>query len=795
MNIDRINELLNSNNDELEIIGNMVSSSDEEVRNISQSTNVDEIVEELRKLNPGVYIKADDAGMAERGITISVPVEELNLPEGFEYNDTNGITNQHHTDSGMFAALSVRHVDENLQNRINQYNSVSKDELVSRKKYLEDQKSKLATLKQTIEESNTKLEELNNKLNNEKDPSKRGPIREEIKKERKDTKDSIRKQMQELRKPMQGKALDIVSAYIGQIDKRIHNRLYENNERRWKKHEKTVKARYEKGGLLKYFGPRAIGVAAVAAALAFAPAGVPLFAAAMGPTVAGIVAAGNGIFALNTLIKTGNTLFNKIRYGGPNLQRKRDIVNAGGYLQNIDTAFRNLDRNRTNRTNAINLQNSNNLSRTLPMSNAEREKAQFLNDLNQDFDFNDLSEDNIRKLAKIYTEGMPFKDGLTGNLKDKYDSIKKFLERQNFREKLSACKLDDLSEENLRSLKEIYNEGLTYKDSFSEDEKRQFEALHKVLVDNNVIENSAAIDEPRLEEELDLDGKSVEELKKLYNQTGIEYYRSIGKENEKQIKEKLDTIRVALFVAQFNNASDLKELKNIFAEFEKVNSEKRRKVLSTLIQKLDINNKENAQKVLFIIDNDNQLLNLLSKEDLSKLNEITTSIMNRTVINKEYVNKVFIEIEEVLDQFDNVVAYSGNCSFFDGDEKKFERMVRLNSIDDKDIEKVIREEVPTFNGTIAVSKRIAQVKSEDKKNDKPSSDKTIDKIEVELSNITDRFERRFAKCSFYSGSDLVKDEQINLKSDDEKYIIDFIKKKYNFYGDIEIIDNNKRKSR
>jgi hypothetical protein len=55
-------------------------------------------------LNPGVVMETD----LDRGIIYaSVNVEELNLPRWFYYNQKNGITNKHNTQSGIYGSVHV----------------------------------------------------------------------------------------------------------------------------------------------------------------------------------------------------------------------------------------------------------------------------------------------------------------------------------------------------------------------------------------------------------------------------------------------------------------------------------------------------------------------------------------------------------------------------------------------------------------------------------------------------------------------------------------------------------------
>lgn len=80
------------------------------VKDVSQSTNINEIVEVIKTLNPGANIRLGnpnvDASARDRFYS-SIPMDKLVLPKGFEYNEKNGITNKHHTESGAYTSLTA----------------------------------------------------------------------------------------------------------------------------------------------------------------------------------------------------------------------------------------------------------------------------------------------------------------------------------------------------------------------------------------------------------------------------------------------------------------------------------------------------------------------------------------------------------------------------------------------------------------------------------------------------------------------------------------------------------------
>ncbi len=112
---------------EIEAILNMTQNSDDlkrkvdelksrvEIKKVQVLTNIKEVIEELKKLNPDAEIELVDEDTyvgSIRRLKLSVPAEELALPYGFEYNEKNGITNKHHTDDGSYISLQCMTPEE-----------------------------------------------------------------------------------------------------------------------------------------------------------------------------------------------------------------------------------------------------------------------------------------------------------------------------------------------------------------------------------------------------------------------------------------------------------------------------------------------------------------------------------------------------------------------------------------------------------------------------------------------------------------------------------------------------------
>ena len=86
----------------------ILKNASSEVWNVLNSelemSSPDFVIWKIKKLNPSVTIETDiDRSM----IFSSVDIEKLVLPEWFYYNQKNGITNKHNTQSGIYVSIHV----------------------------------------------------------------------------------------------------------------------------------------------------------------------------------------------------------------------------------------------------------------------------------------------------------------------------------------------------------------------------------------------------------------------------------------------------------------------------------------------------------------------------------------------------------------------------------------------------------------------------------------------------------------------------------------------------------------
>ena len=110
-----------------------------EEKSISESTNVSEIAQAIANINPQIALgDPENDPECNSRIFSSVPVEELDLPEGFYYNEKNGVTNKHNTKSGAYCGFKVediKNADESKLLLLSPENEVEEIEEVVEKRH------------------------------------------------------------------------------------------------------------------------------------------------------------------------------------------------------------------------------------------------------------------------------------------------------------------------------------------------------------------------------------------------------------------------------------------------------------------------------------------------------------------------------------------------------------------------------------------------------------------------------------------------------------------------------------
>lgn len=77
--------------------------------------NFNQLINEIRKLNPGVEIRIGDERFdreARSRIFSSVPMHQLKLPEGYYSNEKNGITNKHTSKTGLYTTINIEDISK-----------------------------------------------------------------------------------------------------------------------------------------------------------------------------------------------------------------------------------------------------------------------------------------------------------------------------------------------------------------------------------------------------------------------------------------------------------------------------------------------------------------------------------------------------------------------------------------------------------------------------------------------------------------------------------------------------------
>ena len=230
---------------------------------------------------------------------------------------------------------------EDIRNGIGEYSTYSRRAKNDRLTFLENQNEKLKSFNNALENAKKSIKNLedNRELS---DKEKRVKI--------KSIKNELRNDYNQVKKMSQGKVRNILSASIGQIDKRIHNFLYREGKLGnflWDHKVSRVTKRYDNipGYIIKN-GLIALGIILVPGIL------VSLYPATFGGVLYAVAIA-DAAFLGNTIIKTGAAIFNKIRYGGPLIERHYTLK-RGSFLENIKNSVFELRRHKKTEVSVTN---------------------------------------------------------------------------------------------------------------------------------------------------------------------------------------------------------------------------------------------------------------------------------------------------------------------------------------------------------------------------------------------------------------------------------------------------------
>lgn len=75
-----------------------------------ENMGLNKMIKKLRELNPTVKFDVHDRKVSPSIIIIgTVPARELSFPNGYYWNEKNGITDKHNTDSGLYECFNYKY--------------------------------------------------------------------------------------------------------------------------------------------------------------------------------------------------------------------------------------------------------------------------------------------------------------------------------------------------------------------------------------------------------------------------------------------------------------------------------------------------------------------------------------------------------------------------------------------------------------------------------------------------------------------------------------------------------------
>jgi len=87
------------------------------ITELSQVNDIEDLAREMQRLNPTAKIGVDYS-TNEPKLVSSASIESLNYPDGFYYNEKNGLTNKHNNKSGSYLSAEIEYVDNQINDNL-----------------------------------------------------------------------------------------------------------------------------------------------------------------------------------------------------------------------------------------------------------------------------------------------------------------------------------------------------------------------------------------------------------------------------------------------------------------------------------------------------------------------------------------------------------------------------------------------------------------------------------------------------------------------------------------------------
>lgn len=327
----------------------------------------------------------------------------------------------------------------------------SKETLADRREFLVEQTNKLKEFLALFEENQRKIKGLEKTKTGNRENDKK------IEKNINELNTNIEKAGKIVKKIERGKARNVVSSYFNQVDKKIHNVIYNKfgnlSNSFWKWHCGLVNRRY--ANVPKYILKNiVIGLGIVV---------VPGIIVSLAPALSGIMVYSGlafGGFMANTLVKAFSANYNKIVYGGPLLQKEYKLL-GGSYRENIDTALYQykkskliVNSNTIGTKVTLNTNNEVNKSEVETVTNDntdENKKNSIIDKLNQEIRNFDLINSTLDDLRLIVAKANGQENRLEEDVKAKYNQILVKYEMLQNKSEIRENVVEDNTEENINN--------------------------------------------------------------------------------------------------------------------------------------------------------------------------------------------------------------------------------------------------------------------------------------------------------------------------------------------------------
>ena len=575
--------------------------------------------------------------------------------------------------------------------------------------FLKGQQQKIRELLDKLQKAGNEIDQI------EKDTAMK---KDDKKKKIKAIKKSIGDSRQEIVDLSQGKIHDLFSSFIGQIDKRLHNFIYNHDNKiskalyRWS--SKRFDARYDHP--YKYLLKNGALTLAVTGGMILLGELIPVLGVLTAPVVLGNM----GFFGIS-VIKGISAIYSGIKFGKVPKFPREMTIKKGSYLENIKTSRYILRKQRN--FNMLKIEKPS-VSQVIPKTESHDDpQKQLMNDrIISEFRSFDIASADLNRLIIMYAKLQPVKDNLPIELKDKYNKLyleymkkkKEYESAKTTLEELDKIDIDAITAKDIDKINELITKCQKYFSYATDDQKKKLIALtskRNILVNSHQPvqkDGSKLSDEVKVYfeklEKLDINTLTIQNLKDM-NELISDYqkkYHSFATEEQTKKYNALLEKRRALTAVQRRAYEDdkIKKLRDLLISI-------------TVDDVKDTVSKMGMIQSLSRVARKNCYVNLIALKKIFSLSEEVIDFIHDPILLKKLKEILSVTSKEQIEKMSAILPKRVNIHYYEENSTATLQFYGSNSqrplfeinISDMSVEKVEEAvRIVGFDGDIYITK-------------------------------------------------------------------------------------------